>query len=57
MEDLIFHGGLAGAVFGNQQFTSRNLSFNGAVTAINQIWDWGEYSLATEMFKESKKAL
>jgi glucan 1,3-beta-glucosidase len=28
-------------VFGNQQFTMRNLTFHNAVTAINQIWDWG----------------
>lgn len=41
MNDLIFNGGKKGAVFGNQQFTVRNLSFNNAVTAIDQIWDWG----------------
>lgn len=41
MNDLIFNGGLNGAVFGNQQFTMRNLTFNNAVTAIDQIWDWG----------------
>lgn len=40
MNDLIFNGGLYGATFGNQQFTMRNLTFNNAVTAINQIWDW-----------------
>ena len=45
MSDLVFHGGLTGAVFGNQQFTSRNLSFYNAVTAINQIFDWGKRSL------------
>ncbi|KAK0642444.1 Glucan 1 [Lasiodiplodia hormozganensis] len=39
--DLIFYGGLNGAVFGNQQFTMRNLTFYNAVTAINQIWSWG----------------
>ncbi len=41
MNDLTFQGGLNGVTFGNQQFTVRNLSFTNAVTAINQIWDWG----------------
>ena len=43
MGDLIFVGGFAGAVLGNQQFTSRNLSFQGSATAIGQIFDWGEW--------------
>jgi glucan 1,3-beta-glucosidase len=41
MNDLVFYGGLYGAQFGNQQFTMRNLTFYNAVTAINQLWDWG----------------
>jgi glucan 1,3-beta-glucosidase len=41
MNDLTFYGGLNGVVFGNQQFTVRNLTFYNAVTAISQIWDWG----------------
>ena len=41
MNDLVFNGGLYGLNVGNQQFTMRNLTFNNAVTAINQIWDWG----------------
>ncbi|KAI0444240.1 glycoside hydrolase family 55 protein [Xylaria telfairii] len=41
MSDLTFYGGKYGAVFGNQQFTVRNLSFYNVVTAINQIWNWG----------------
>ena len=41
MTDLVFHGGLNGVVFGNQQFTVRNLTFYNAVTAVSQIWDWG----------------
>lgn len=41
MNDLVFHGGKFGAVFGNQQFTVRNLTFYDAVTAVNQIWNWG----------------
>lgn len=41
MNDLVFNGGKTGAVFGNQQFTVRNLTFNNAVTAIDQTWDWG----------------
>jgi len=38
---LTFYGGLQGVVFGNQQFTVRNLTFYNAKTAIQQIWDWG----------------
>nr|OQO20319.1 hypothetical protein B0A51_12479 [Rachicladosporium sp. CCFEE 5018] len=41
MNDLTFYGGLNAITFGNQQFTVRNLTFYNAVTAINQIWDWG----------------
>ncbi|KAJ8120705.1 hypothetical protein ONZ43_g2658 [Nemania bipapillata] len=41
MNDLIFYGGKYGAVFGNQQFTVRNLTFYNAVTAVSQIWNWG----------------
>ena len=41
LNDLVFNGGLYGGVFGNQQFTMRNLTFNGQVTAIDQNWDWG----------------
>lgn len=39
--DLIFYGGLYGLNVGNQQFTSRNLTFYNCQTAINQLWDWG----------------
>ncbi|KAI0875792.1 glycoside hydrolase family 55 protein [Hypoxylon argillaceum] len=41
MNDLVFYGGKYGAVFGNQQFTVRNLTFYDAVTAVSQIWNWG----------------
>lgn len=41
MTDLVFEGGLYGLNVGNQQFTTRNLTFNNVVTAINQLWDWG----------------
>lgn len=41
MNDLVFYGGGNAVVFGNQQFTMRNLTFYNAVTAISQIWDWG----------------
>lgn len=41
MNDLVFQGGLYGLNVGNQQFTMRNLTFNGCNTAINQLWDWG----------------
>ena len=39
--DLIFYGGLNGVSLGNQQFNMRNLTFNNAVTAIDQLWSWG----------------
>jgi glucan 1,3-beta-glucosidase len=41
MGDLTFNGGLYGLNVGNQQFTMRNMTFNGCGTAINQFWDWG----------------
>jgi glucan 1,3-beta-glucosidase len=41
MTDLTFYGGLYGFNVGNQQFTTRNLTFHNCVTAINQLWDWG----------------
>ena len=41
MTDLVFEGGKYGFNVGNQQFTTRNLTFNNVVTAINQLWDWG----------------
>ncbi len=41
MNDLVFYGGFRAAWLGNQQFTMRNVSFFNAVTAINQLWDWG----------------
>ena len=41
MNDLMFNGGYIGAWFGNQQFTVRNLTFQGMTTAILQNWDWG----------------
>jgi hypothetical protein len=43
MADLVFNGGVDGAILGNQQFTVRNLTFNNVITAIYQIWDWGWY--------------
>ncbi|KAL2266052.1 hypothetical protein VTJ83DRAFT_5404 [Remersonia thermophila] len=41
MTDLTFNGGATGASMGNQQYTMRNLKFNGCKTAIYQIWNWG----------------
>jgi glucan 1,3-beta-glucosidase len=41
LNDLTFYGGNSGAMFGNQQFTMRNLNIYNAVTAITQLWDWG----------------
>lgn len=40
MTDLVFNGGKYGAFFGNQQFTTRNLTFNGCQTAIFMNWNW-----------------
>ncbi|KNG48740.1 glycoside hydrolase family 55 protein [Stemphylium lycopersici] len=41
MTDLVFNGGNRGFRVGNQQFTTRNLTFNNVDTAIEQLWDWG----------------
>jgi glucan 1,3-beta-glucosidase len=41
MSDLTFNGGLYGAFLGSQQFTSRNLVFNGCQTGIFMNWNWG----------------
>ncbi|TAQ87041.1 hypothetical protein B7494_g4617 [Chlorociboria aeruginascens] len=40
MTDLTFNGGKYGAYFGNQQFTTRNLTFNNCQTAIYMNWNW-----------------
>ncbi len=40
MTDLTFNGGKYGAFFGNQQFTTRNMTFNGCQTAIFMNWNW-----------------
>ncbi|KAL1866046.1 hypothetical protein Daus18300_006947 [Diaporthe australafricana] len=40
LADLIFQGGQYGAQFGNQQYTTRNLTFSNCQTAILQLWDW-----------------
>jgi len=40
MTDLVFNGGKYGAFLGNQQFTTRNLTFNGCNTAIFLNWAW-----------------
>jgi glucan 1,3-beta-glucosidase len=41
LSDLTFHGGGTAAQFGNQQFTTRGLTFHNSIIAIDQIWDWG----------------
>jgi hypothetical protein len=38
--DLTFNGGGPAAVFGNQQFTMRNLIFNDCEIAIQMLWNW-----------------
>ena len=40
MSDLSFNGGNYGMFLGNQQFTTRNLTFNGCNTAIFMNWNW-----------------
>ncbi|KAI3277480.1 CAZyme family GH55 [Penicillium roqueforti] len=40
MSDLTFNGGNYGMFLGNQQFTTRNLTFNGCQTAIFMNWNW-----------------
>ncbi|KAI9279502.1 pectate lyase superfamily protein-domain-containing protein [Umbelopsis sp. AD052] len=40
MSDLVFNGGKFGMWVGSQQFTSRNLTFNSAQTAIYMNWNW-----------------
>ena len=40
MSDLTFNGGNYGAFLGNQQFTTRNLTFNGCNTAVFMNWNW-----------------
>jgi hypothetical protein len=39
--DLLFTGGKFGAFLGSQQFSSRNLTFDGCSTAIYMNWNWG----------------
>lgn len=41
MSDLTFNGGNYGAFLGNQQFTTRNMTFNNCNTAIFMNWNWG----------------
>jgi glucan 1,3-beta-glucosidase len=40
LADLVFYGGQLGVFFGNQQYTTRNLTFVNCQTAIFQVWDW-----------------
>ncbi|KAI9814260.1 MAG: hypothetical protein M1827_003426 [Pycnora praestabilis] len=40
MTDLTFNGGNYGAFLGNQQFTTRNMTFNNVKTAIYMNWAW-----------------
>ncbi|KAK0210245.1 pectate lyase superfamily protein-domain-containing protein [Desarmillaria ectypa] len=41
MSDLEFNGGKCGMWVGNQQFTVRNVVFNGVNTAVFAPWNWG----------------
>ncbi|KAI8826336.1 glucan 1,3-beta-glucosidase [Chytriomyces cf. hyalinus JEL632] len=39
--DIVLNGGDIGMDVGNQQFTTRNIVFNGCNTAVTMSWDWG----------------
>ncbi|KZV69962.1 glycoside hydrolase family 55 protein [Peniophora sp. CONT] len=41
MGDLVFNGGKFGIWVGNQQFTARNITVNGAQTCVFALWNWG----------------
>ncbi|KAL2361748.1 hypothetical protein RJZ56_005363 [Blastomyces dermatitidis] len=41
VSDLVFNGGNIGWRAGSQQYTAMNLKFNGCLTAVQMIWDWG----------------
>ncbi|KAI0803398.1 exo-1,3-beta-D-glucanase [Xylaria sp. FL0064] len=41
MCDLFFYDGAVGIQCGNQQFSTRSLTFNNSRTAIDMLWDWG----------------
>jgi glucan 1,3-beta-glucosidase len=41
LNDLYFYGGAPAVVFGNQQYTARNLWFFNAKVAIDMKWNWG----------------
>lgn len=40
MTDLTFNGGAIGAFWGAQQFTTKNIKFNGCKTAVYMNWNW-----------------
>lgn len=40
MADLVFNGGAIGMAVSNQQFTTRNITFNSCSTAVLIGWDW-----------------
>ena len=40
MSDLVFNGGNYGMFLGNQQFTSRNMTFNNVNTGVFMNWNW-----------------
>ncbi|KAF2763234.1 exo-beta 1,3 glucanase-like protein [Pseudovirgaria hyperparasitica] len=41
MNDLTITGGLYGLNVGNQQFSVRGVTIDGAITGVSQIWSWG----------------
>ncbi|ODH53683.1 hypothetical protein GX48_00101 [Paracoccidioides brasiliensis] len=41
VSDLVFNGGNIGWRACSQQYTAMNIKFNGCLTAVQMIWDWG----------------
>ncbi|KAI1278523.1 exo-1,3-beta-D-glucanase [Xylaria sp. FL0933] len=41
VSDLFFYDGAVGMQCGNQQFSTRSLTFNNCRIAIDMLWDWG----------------
>jgi glucan 1,3-beta-glucosidase len=56
MTDLIFNGGAVGAFLGSQQFTTRNMTFNGCSTGIYMNWNW-LWTMKSNTFNKCKVGL
>ena len=56
MTDLVFNGGAVGAFLGSQQFTTRNMTFNGCATGIYMNWNW-LWTMKSNTFNNCKVGL